>query len=548
MLASTSSQEIKQLGDRFLDRLRSILSELSAESIRGFTSLTLSPSGTTTGEFITPTRSRYVFTVEGENIRYRRVQQKMDAAQVGHAIARIGSPIPLSGNDAYSTAFLQSWFREDARRCGKGTQCGGTCIEAADECRLTIKSPQMRRNLRSLNDLSKILHRSGAAPVIVPIVGAIGVAAAGLVVGMAIGGYMGARSAAQPTPEPPPRVVREPRKRKRNYPQAVDPWDGAYKDPKAGAIVTISVKPPDPISERSPEELTQLELDLQQSQPKPKRKRKKKADSDNRQDAIWKTVQVKASGDRKAYTRRIQVSNLANPIKTILGRARAEVDKNVKEGKGTEFDVKPAIEEIAVGAAGVAPGWLAPIASTATRVAVRTWRLSYEDAAKAGVSGLMDGLKKMSKEEKQKLISDGLVELTAGSAGTLAGMKASETVDLPVKGINTSGPAAGISAGVSTSKAVEPIAKRIAQRIVKDSDMKEFHQQVVDAISQLSDRAVTSIQILDIADNGTELSGIYSSGTETYPFRLVDDGGEYRLEDAEVLYERGSDEGAIASE
>ncbi|MBD1995306.1 hypothetical protein H6G00_01505 [Leptolyngbya sp. FACHB-541] len=159
--------------------------------------------------------------------------------------------------------------------------------------------------------------------------------------------------------------------------------------------------------------------------------------------------------------------------KDFLRQLQSEVQSVTKTGRGREFDIKPVIEELAVMGAGAAPPWAAPVASGAARVAMRTWRLSYEDISRSGLNGYVEGVKNMTTEQKQQLVSDTFVEVAAGAVGTAAGTAASSnfsgfhTPAIFGAELNLAGIGAGASSGMTTAKVVEPVSKRLSQRLVK---------------------------------------------------------------------------------
>lgn len=184
----------------------------------------------------------------------------------------------------------------------------------------------------------------------------------------------------------------------------------------------------------------------------------------DRSDA-WKTVNVKGTAERKAYTRRIKVA-----AKQAQRSVRNEVRKVVTTGQGTERDIKPALENIVtIGASVAAPSWMKPVATAGTRIAMRAWRLSYDDVQRNGLPGLAEGISKMTPEQKEKMFKDGAVQASSSFAGVTLSKFAPE---VELQDFNVGGTGAGIAGGAAVA--------RIAKKILKTDAYTQGLMELID--------------------------------------------------------------------
>jgi len=220
--------------------------------------------------------------------------------------------------------------------------------------------------------------------------------------------------------------------------------------------------------------LAKLNADMQREITKAIEQVKKDAPLDQpflgrkRGDAV-KLVHVKASGDRKAYDRRIKVGN---PVTRTVRRARKEVQRIVRTGKGREYDIKPALEAGVTAAVGaIAPDAVSPLAAGAAQFGMRSWRLSYEEVAKSGIQGLFEGFQKLSDDDRRALYSDTMTKVVASAVGKATGGGTAEfspDIETPVGvSVDVGSIGAGTTAGVSASRAIRSISQQISRRLVK---------------------------------------------------------------------------------
>lgn len=261
----------RALAARYLRNLKSTLGLFYPDPFR-LASVDLRQNGTVAGIFVGDDRP-FDFVIQDQEVSYGLYNGKLDSRQTSYLQTLSDLPLPLSGNDAYSSGFLNAWMRTDRKpsTCSIGVACKGGCISKDDRCRIPLSNPQ-KRKVKALIDAGKFLHKLGGSSLLTPLLGVAAVGAAGVAIGLSVGRYMGASAAAKPADRPPAPAPRQPRTRRKKYtPEEIpDPWSDTPNAQVNKPIVTkppqakqapITPTPEPPKAKSPPPEVEQLSID-----------------------------------------------------------------------------------------------------------------------------------------------------------------------------------------------------------------------------------------------------------------------------------------------
>lgn len=221
----------------------------------------------------------------------------------------------------------------------------------------------------------------------------------------------------------------------------------------------------------------------------------------------WKLIDVAASPDRAAHKRRVW-SGAGDVIRKGGQKIRREVDRITQTGQGREVDIKPVIEEALTSiASNVAPDWMSPAAAGATRIVTRAWRMTYEAARMEGLDGVFNRLRSMSAEDREEILSEGVVEFTTTALGEAVEREVSSTLPDAIEGV------------------------RSRRQRKEDSVASQFHQDLKRAIEERTGQAIKRLGVSAIQDD--EVTGVFwVTGDEPAPqvFRLQQDADGVTIE------------------